>query len=365
VVDLQKDGLEVHAVVRQELNDRQRWRRRWRMANAWLTRWLPWRTVWFWEPGVQSILDGLLTSREFDLVIVEDNAMGIYHYPTSAPQLFTEHEVRRQRQLDWRFWNVDRSLASWAFSEADWVRWPRYQCQTWQKFDHIQVFSDRDAQAIREMVPKLNKPVSVNPFGIVLPTQARPECEHSMRLLFVGNYTHPPNVDAALWLGHEIMPRLSALIPDVHLYLVGIYPPPEVQALESATIHVTGAVPDIHPYMEEATVVLAPVRIGGGMRMKVLHSLAMGKPVVTTKRGTEGLDIWGEAPPLKIADGAEDFVQTTAALLMNSRERRELGAAARAFVAEYFSPQAYARRIENIYAQMNAPKDCKSRSSNG
>jgi glycosyltransferase involved in cell wall biosynthesis len=109
--------------------------------------------------------------------------------------------------------------------------------------------------------------------------------------------------------------------------------------------------------MEEAAVVLAPVRIGGGMRMKVLHSLAMGKPVVATRRGAEGLDIQGEAPPLKTADDAESFARSTAALLSDAQERRELGKAARAFVAEHFSPQAYARRIEAAYAQMIAAED--------
>lgn len=355
VLDLQEAGLEVHAVIRQAPNKQQRWQRRWRMGSAWLTRQLPWRTVWFWEPGLQCILDQLFASRKFDLVIVDDNAMGIYRYRTDTPQLFIEQEVRRPRQLDWCFW-THRSLPSWAFSEIDWRRWPGYLRRIWQKFDHIQVFSAHDAQAIREMVPNLRKPVSVNPFGIVLPAPARPEREQANRLLFVGNYTHAPNVDAALWLGEEIMPRLLALYPNVHLTLVGIYPPPEVQALEGESIHVNGPVPDITPFMEEAAVVLAPVRIGGGMRMKVLQSLAMGKAVVTTTRGAEGLDIWGKPPPLKIADDAEGFARATVALLSDGHERHVLGCAAHAFVAEHFSPQAYTRRIEETYAQMITPE---------
>ena len=364
VLDLREEGIEVHSVMRQQPTSRQSWERRWRMGSAWLTRQLPWRTVWFWEPGLQPILDNLFASREFDLVIVEDNAMGIYNYHTNSPLLFTEHEVRRPRRLDWRFWE-NKHLPAWAFSEVDWQRWPRYLRRIWQKFDHIQVFSSRDALAIHEMAPKLNKPVSVNPFGIVLPQQAQPEHEQPERLLFAGNYTHAPNVDAALWLGRDIMPRLLALCPAVQLDLIGIYPPPEVRALESESIHVLGLVPDINPLMEGATVVLAPVRIGGGMRMKVLHALAMGKAVVTTTRGSDGLDIWGQAPPLKIADDSDCFANAVASLLSNSQERYELGQAARLFVAEHFSPQAYTRRIETIYAQISSLEDHPQRGMYG
>jgi polysaccharide biosynthesis protein PslH len=352
ITGLQKDGIEVHAVIRQEPLGWQRWQRRWRKGSAWLARSWPWRSVWFWEPTVQPILDDLLSGREYDLVIVEDNSMGVYSYNTRTPRLFTEHEVRRPRRLDWRFWQ-NGSLPRWAIREWDWRRWPAYQRATWRKFDHIQVFSPRDAEAIHKIAPDLGRPVTVNPFGIVLPPALEPGREQDKRLIFVGNFTHAPNVDAALWLGREIMPRLSALCPGVRLDLVGIYPPPEVRALQNESIRVTGPVEDLQPLMEGASVVLAPIRIGGGMRMKVLHSLASGKAVVTTPRGAEGLDGW-DKPPLKIADDVEEFAREAAALLEDRPARHELGAAARAFVTEHFSPQAYTRRIEETYQHMIA-----------
>ena len=151
--------------------------------------------------------------------------------------------------------------------------------------------------------PELRPRVSVNPFGVVAPPAADPAHEEEGQLIFVGNYTHAPNVDAALWLGREIMPRLRQLRPGVRLNIVGIYPPEEVLALGGPDIVVTGPVPEIEPWLERAAVVLAPLRIGGGMRMKVLHSMAMGKAVVTTPRGAEGLEIDGQHPPLMVADG--------------------------------------------------------------
>ena len=98
---LQTLGVDVQAVRRSEPRGFPRWQRRWRWATQWLQGRWPWRTIWFWEPEIQRILDRLLAEREFDLIIVEDNALGIYRYDTHTPLLFTEHEVRRPRAIDW------------------------------------------------------------------------------------------------------------------------------------------------------------------------------------------------------------------------------------------------------------------------
>jgi glycosyltransferase involved in cell wall biosynthesis len=134
--------------------------------------------------------------------------------------------------------------------------------------------------------------------------------------------------------------------------LVGSYPPPEVQALAAADICVTGRVPEVEPWLEQAAVVLAPVRIGGGMRTKVLQGMAMGKAVVTTPLGAEGLSTVDGRPPLVIGQDAASLAQATAALLASARERRVLGASARTFVAKHFSAEAYVRRLESVYAEL-------------
>jgi glycosyltransferase involved in cell wall biosynthesis len=138
----------------------------------------------------------------------------------------------------------------------------------------------------------------------------------------------------------------------VSLLLIGIYPPKEVLETAAEDIHVLGPVEDIGPYLEQAAVVVAPLRIGGGMRMKVLHSLAIGKAVVTTGRGADGLAVAGVKPPLVIGDTAQDFAGAVAGLLSDRGRRIELGAQARKFAETYYSAQAYARRIEAIYTEM-------------
>ncbi len=349
---LRAAGVEVRAVVRTEPQGRDRWARRWRLGSGWL-RGYPWRTVWFYEPQAQALIDAALTEPGWEVVAVEDNAMGRYQYRTPAPTIYTEHEVRWPRPVAWRAWRPSRSLA-WAAEELDWARWRPYQLGVWSRFDRLQTFTARDAEAIQSLAPGLAARVRVNPFGVELPAPADPACERPGALLFVGNYTHWPNVDAALWLAQEIMPRLRRLTPGVRLQLVGLYPPASVRALAGPDIEVVGPVPEIEPLAARAAVVLAPVRVGGGMRMKVLHSMALGKAVVTTPRGAEGLAIDGVPPPLVVAEDADRLARATAALLADPGRRQALGRRARAFVAEHFSPPAYARRLEAIYVELAA-----------
>jgi len=350
---LKAQGIQVLAVKRTNPHGLQRWRRRWRWGIKWLEGRWPWRTIWFWEPEVQTILDQVLARRIFDLIIIEDNAMGIYRYASSAPRLFTEHEVRRPRSIDWHIGSI-ANLGRWLLREADWLRWPTYQMAIWRKFDRIQVFTKRDAESLIKIAPDLAGRVRVNPFGIELPRLLDDSLADRHQLLFVGNFTHPPNVDAALWLGRDIMPLLRQRCPNIRLLLVGIYPPRAVRDLACADIFVTGPVAEIGPLFERAAVVVAPLRIGGGMRMKVLHALALGKAVVATSRGADGLSIDDCSPPLVIADSNAAFAEAIITLLNSDEQRRAIGAQARAFAAEHFSASAYAHRIEAIYAEMRS-----------
>jgi glycosyltransferase involved in cell wall biosynthesis len=134
--------------------------------------------------------------------------------------------------------------------------------------------------------------------------------------------------------------------------VVGRSAPNEIRALAADDIDVLGEVPSISQYLEAAAVVLAPVRAGGGMRMKVLHALASGKAVVTTSRGSDGLMLAGPDPPLVVSDDALGIATATAELLRDAGQRHALGARARAYAAAHHSPEAYAKRLESVYGRV-------------
>jgi glycosyltransferase involved in cell wall biosynthesis len=332
-------------------------RRQLRLAATWARGRWPWRTVWYAAPGLQEILDRLAgEGRSFDVVAVEDSAMSVFRFPEGVATVFTHHEVLRPRAIDWRA-GPPSQWPGWAFGELDWRRWDGFQRRAWQRFDRVQVFSRRDADAVIESVPDVASRVRVNPFGLVLPLPADPAREVPGTVLFVGNFAHPPNRDAAIWLASEIMPAVRASRPEAKLRIVGTAPPAEVRELSGADVDVVADAPSVRPHIEEAAVVLAPVRTGGGMRMKVLQAIGAGKAVVTTTRGTEGYSAFDEEPPLLVADSGRDIAAATATLLEDDSQRLALGERARSFAERHHSPEAWAGRLTSVYEEARAARE--------
>jgi polysaccharide biosynthesis protein PslH len=343
--------VEVHAADRrQPPPGAARRKRQLRLAATWARGRWPWRTVWFADPGIQRILDRLGAERRFDVVAVEDSAMAVFRYPAGVPTVFTHHEVLRVRPVDWRP-GPPRRWPAWAFGELDWRRWARFQPWAWRRFDRVQVFSARDAEAVVALAPDVAPRLRVDPFGLVLPPPADPAREVAGTILFVGNFAHPPNRDAAIWLAREILPAVQALQPGARLRIVGTTPSPEVRALAGPGVEVVADAPSVLPHLEEAAVVMAPVRTGGGMRMKVLQAMAAGKAVVTTPRGTEGYTGFGEEPPLAVGGSEAEIAAATAVLLADDGARRRLGERAREFAERHHSPEAWAERLTMVYAE--------------
>lgn len=351
-------ALDVDAHVadrRQPPPGRRRWRRRVRLASSWLAGGRPWRTVWYADPGIQALVDRLAARRSFDVVAIEDSAMSELRLPAGVPTVFTHHEVLRPRPVDWSP-GRPRQWPRWALGEVDWRRWEGFQRRAWGRFDRVQVFSRRDAEAIGEIAPGLAGSVRVNPFGTVLPPVADPAREVPGTVLFVGNFAHPPNRDAALWLAGEIMPAVRRRAPWARLRVVGSAPPAEVLALAGEAVEVVADAPEIASHLEAAAVVMAPVRTGGGMRMKVLQAMAAGKAVVTTTRGREGYTEFADDPPLVVADDGEAIAEATAALLSDDERRGRLAREARAFAERHHSPEAWAERLTAVYEEARAAR---------
>lgn len=334
---------------------RRRRRRQLRLATTWARGPWPWRTVWYADPGIQEILDRLAAEREFDVVAIEDSAMSVFRYPAGVPSVFTHHEVLRPRPfapppLSPRGW------PGWAFGEIDWRRWAGFQRQAWNRFDLVEVFSRRDAETLAELAPEVGPRVRVDPFGVELPPAADPDREVPGTVLFVGHFAHSPNRDAAHWLAGEIMPAVRERYPAARLRIVGSEAPAEIRALAGPEVEVVADAPSVLPHLEEAAVVLAPVRTGGGMRMKVLQAMATGKAVVTTPRGREGYDCFGEEPPLAIAADESEVAATTAALLADAERRHAFGRQAREFTERYLGPDPWARRMTAVYEEARAAR---------
>ncbi|MDQ2630933.1 MAG: glycosyltransferase family 4 protein [Actinomycetota bacterium] len=334
---------------RRSSSPRRRWRVRAELASAWATKGWPWRAVSA-TGGVQAMVDRAAAEGPFDVVALEEDLMSVLRLPTGAPVVLTEHEAFQASEKGWKAMRLRERPEMW-LRRRDWARWAEFRRSAWERADLVQVYSDGDAEAIAGAAPELASRVRVNPFGLVPPAAADPAAEAAGTILFSGTFTHLPNREAALWLAEEILPAVRAREPGATLRIVGSAPPAEIRGLAGPGIEVIADAPSMEPHLQAAAVVVAPVRSGGGMRMKVLEAMARGKAVVTTPLGAEGFNSIDPEPPLALADDSEGIAAALAELLGDEPERRELGRRAREFTLRHHSPEAWAERLEAVYEE--------------
>ena len=147
------------------------------------------------------------------------------------------------------------------------------------------------------------------------------------------------------------MPRLVAKDPRVKLRIVGRNPPESVLARRGPNVEVTGAVDDVKPWIERATAVVVPLRIGGGTRLKILEAMAMGKAVVSTSLGAEGIDVVG-GRDLLLADDPELFASQAIRAVEDRELTVRLGEAARRLVAARYGWSASVDRLAEFHAEL-------------
>jgi len=148
-----------------------------------------------------------------------------------------------------------------------------------------------------------------------------------------------------------VWPLLARSHPSARLKIVGLRPTPEVLAAQGPRVEVTGVVDDLRPHLAAAEVVIAPLRVGGGTRFKIVEALAMAKPVVSTAIGAEGLDVVHEESVL-LADSPGDFAAGLRRLLDDPGLGRSLGQRGRALVLERYSWDAVTSRLEEFLHEL-------------
>ena len=227
-----------------------------------------------------------------------------------------------------------------------------FERRAFRHFPHVLTVTENDAEVYRRMLPAGSK-VQCVPTLYDVPTAPAAADPGGHNLLFVGAMAHRPNRDAVLYFAKDILPLIRAEVPDVEFVVVGRNVPTSIRRLESGCVRVTGMVPEVRPYLNEATVYVAPLRFGGGIKLKILEALAHGKAVVTTPVGAEGIELTHGVNCL-IAETPGDFARSVVRLLSDDNFRKALGAAGRRVIEERHCPEAAGPRVRRIYRDIMA-----------
>ncbi len=238
-----------------------------------------------------------------------------------------------------------------AYSFVQWQRLRRYEADTCRDADQVLAVSKADAEALRKLIPGLQ--VTVIPNGIdtkaYQPVEPGDGAPSDNTVVFTGTMDFRPNVDAVLWFAREVLPLIQAEAPDVRFLVVGQRPHRRLNPLrKDPAITLTGWVEDVRPYFAEATVYVAPLRMGGGTRLKLLEAMAMGKAIVATSLGAEGYPVQN-GRELILADTPTSFAEGVVSLLKDEERRADLAQTGRAFVEAQYDWRAIVPRVEKVY----------------
>lgn len=310
----------------------------------------PWMILRDDRGDMRRLVDRLVSETNFELAHADQ--LNMAQYALRVPG------VKRLLDAHNALWQLYQRLAQtqpqgpkrWVL-ERDWRLLKSYEGKICHQFDAITVVSQEDRQALSEAMGS-ECPATVLPITVDLeefpPVKRTSEPTH---IISVGTMYWPPNIDGMLWFLNEIYPLIQQQLPDIEFDIIGARPPESIKMFEKTLkgIHVHGYVDDPTPYLQNAGLMVVPLRAGSGMRVKILNALSQGMPIVTTSIGCEGIDVVHDQH-LKIADSPQDFAAAVVDLLQNPLVANRLGEAGRELIKTKYDYRVAFQPLDSLYS---------------
>ena len=282
-----------------------------------------------------------LTQHHMDACVVVSSPMAAYLMPD--PQL-TRNLILDLVDVDSQKWRRISAAKRWPMS---WVLRREaglllgHERKAVMAARQSFLVTERETQLFESVAPECRGRVQTMGNGVdsaffaVSHACASPFPSGEQAVVFVGTMDYWPNIDAIQWFASEVLPALRKTCPAAVLHVVGRNPAPEVLALASPAVRITGTVPDVRPFLQYASAVVAPMRVSPGLPNKLLEALAMQQPVVTTPGCALAIDSYERAGVL-VADGTDAWVDQVRRLLTQPERKLVLGGLARQHVLSHF-----------------------------
>lgn len=313
---------------------------------------IPYTISKYYSKKMIEAVSSVLASCRFDLVQIEPLHMAHYLHIAKkfgVPVILREHNV--ESLLIERFSRKARGLQRfYARLQVPKVRW--YESKMCEQADLCLTISEEDAKRLRSLNYRIR--TVVIPAGVdtnyFYPKFG--EAEEPYTIVSVASMDWPPNVDGIMWFCDKIFSKVKDHLPQVKLYIVGKNPPYSVRNLHNGSdIIVTGFVEDVRDYIAKGSVFIVPLRIGSGMRLKILQVMAMGKAVISTSVGAEGIRV-NSGHNIVLADTETQFAKSVIELLTDDCKRTWIGKNARKLVECYYSWDSVIDSLERVYYEL-------------
>lgn len=291
----------------------------------------------------------ILASETIDLVHYDTLALAQFRdLGAGLPKVLTHHNI--ESQLMERRSGRESGIFARTYTGLQAEKIRAYELEQCGGFDLNVTVSDADGAQLETMIPGLRTAVVPNGVDIEYFTSDNGNTAKEPALIYTGGMNMYANRDAVLYFLEHIWQRIRAEIPGLRFYAVGQDPPPELHKIAEKDIGVvvTGYVDDIRPYVTRSSVYVVPLRVGGGTRLKILDAMAMGKAIVSTTIGAEGIHAT-DGISIILADNPEDFAARVVTILRSHDLRQSLGREARKLVESEYSWSTVGKRLQDAY----------------
>lgn len=304
---------------------------------------------------MQAKISEILGTQAIDILQIDYTEMGQYVVRSKEiVTALTEHDVsfvswsRRLRQVSTNKEKFDLFF--------EFLRLINYELKICKKFDVVLTVTEKEKQTLQSYLPRQNIS-ALAPTGVDTAFFKPDNNKRSPNsLLYLGHFPHTPNVDSLYYFYNKIFPLIREEVPDVRLTIAGSSPPPEVVALnKDKNVNVTGYVEDIRPFLWDHSIFVAPIRIGAGVRVKILEAMAAEIPIVSTSIGCEGIPV-NHREHLMIADSPQNFALETINLLKKPQLAEKLTTNARRLVEDKYDWKGIVSNLEHIYRELLVKK---------
>jgi len=313
----------------------------------------PFDSKYAFDKEMKEIIKRLVLAEPYDVVQIEHTFMAPYinviPKSSGAKMIIVIHNIGFI-QFE-RMFKVEKKLSTKTRSFLNWILMRRWEVKFLQNFHKCITVSSSNKQILNSKNPKLD--ISAIENGVdVKKYRPLPSNSDSKNIMFIGYMDYIANHDAVLYFYNEIFPIIKKQIPSSKFFIVGKDPKKKIKELaKDKNVIVTGYVDDIRPYYQDCDILAVPLRAGGGTRLKILEAMALGRPVISTSIGCEGLDVI-DGQHLLIADNPKQFAEKTVNLLTDKVLYHRIVEQARKLVETRYDWDVIAAQLLEVYSEL-------------
>ncbi len=318
----------------------------------------PYATLRFISPEMRGLIEKCLRDERPDAIICDTVFSAVNLPDTSVPLIVNSPDV--EHLILQRYIRFEKNPIKKIYATMEMRKVKRWETNICRKAKVCMACSEHDREVLAGLAPGT---VAVFLPNVVDTDSYVPNFDSKgSSLLFQGGMDWFPNPDAVEFFSTQILPIVHKSFPDALFVAAGRNPSPEMVAryANMPGVNLTGTVPDMRPYLEDAAVCVVPLRIGSGTRLKILENAAAGKSMVSTRLGAEGLD-FVDGQEIMLADTPEAFAAAVVELLQNEPKRRAMAMAARKRVVERYSYANLRKTLVNALASLTGGKVSSSK----